>query len=100
MACAKWASVLASRDGAVDCSVPKVEYVCPNNCSYHGTCVKGKCNCNRGWTGVDCSNLQEMCPDDYICYHGVCNAMGHCDCDEGYTGDDCSLGPFYGTDLQ
>ena len=37
----------------------------------------------------------QVCPDDYLCYHGRCNVDGHCDCDPGYTADDCSIGPFF-----
>ncbi len=29
--------------------------VCPNFCSFHGDCVQGRCQCDKGWTGTDCS---------------------------------------------
>jgi len=28
---------------------------CPNACSRHGTCHNGRCACNKGWAGEDCS---------------------------------------------
>lgn len=28
---------------------------CPNNCSNHGVCDMGACDCNGEWTGPDCS---------------------------------------------
>ncbi|XP_051577428.1 tenascin isoform X2 [Myxocyprinus asiaticus] len=29
---------------------------CPSNCNKKGKCVKGKCVCQTGYTGIDCSN--------------------------------------------
>jgi len=28
---------------------------CPNNCSSYGYCLGGKCECDAGFTGDDCS---------------------------------------------
>ncbi|KAG2403424.1 glucuronoxylan glucuronosyltransferase [Vigna angularis] len=36
------------------CEVP-VESVCINQCSRHGHCRGGFCQCDNGWYGVDCS---------------------------------------------
>ncbi|KAE8718612.1 hypothetical protein F3Y22_tig00110009pilonHSYRG00167 [Hibiscus syriacus] len=36
------------------CEVP-VESVCINQCSGHGHCRGGFCQCNNGWYGTDCS---------------------------------------------
>ncbi|KAK7278885.1 hypothetical protein RJT34_23924 [Clitoria ternatea] len=36
------------------CEVP-VESVCINQCSRHGRCRGGSCQCDNGWYGVDCS---------------------------------------------
>jgi len=32
-----------------------IQSACPNNCTDHGTCVKGNCSCDTPWTGPDCS---------------------------------------------
>ena len=62
-----------------------------------GSVSDGTCKCKKGWKGFDCTKPTEVCPTDFQCTNGVCNADGACDCDPGYTGDDCSLGPFFGT---
>ncbi|CAI5488701.1 unnamed protein product [Closterium sp. Naga37s-1] len=43
-------------DGAVGafCHVPVAAF-CVNQCSGHGTCIRGHCQCNEGWFSVDCS---------------------------------------------
>jgi len=42
---------------------------CLNNCSMHGECVDGKCVCDPGYYGEDCSN--KKCDKD-------CNGHGKC----------------------
>ena len=39
--------------GGDDCSV----IYCLNECSGHGTCNKGTCECNEDYYGTDCSVL-------------------------------------------
>jgi leishmanolysin len=47
--------------GAVDCPDPLAfcnqagKKFCPRGCVGRGTCVNGKCQCNSGYTGVDCA---------------------------------------------
>ncbi|CAI5461545.1 unnamed protein product [Closterium sp. Yama58-4] len=43
-------------DGAVGafCHVPVAAF-CVNQCSGHGMCIRGHCQCNEGWFSVDCS---------------------------------------------
>lgn len=36
------------------CEIP-VSCICINQCSGHGHCMGGFCQCNKGWYGVDCS---------------------------------------------
>ena len=28
---------------------------CPNDCSFHGVCIRSTCECDLGWTSADCS---------------------------------------------
>ncbi|XP_064595124.1 von Willebrand factor D and EGF domain-containing protein-like [Liolophura sinensis] len=32
-----------------------LESSCPGECSFHGDCLKGECQCEAGWIGDDCS---------------------------------------------
>jgi len=41
-------------DPVTFCSGPGKKY-CPRNCMGRGTCVNDKCQCNSGYTGVDCA---------------------------------------------
>ncbi len=36
------------------CEVP-TEQFCLNQCSMHGDCLLGYCQCHAGWYGTDCS---------------------------------------------
>eukprot|EP00164_Ancoracysta_twista_P005429 GFYU01007438.1.p1 GENE.GFYU01007438.1~~GFYU01007438.1.p1 ORF type:complete len:953 (+),score=172.51 GFYU01007438.1:97-2859(+) len=60
---------------------------CPANCSRHGQCVDGKCQCDIGFTAVDCS--EKTCPRN-CSGHGKCKDYT-CQCDDAWEGIDCSL---------
>lgn len=48
---------------------------CINNCSLHGDCIDGFCECYVGYYGVDCSNTS--CPGT-ACYNEEVNHKEHC----------------------
>ena len=59
---------------------------CLGGCSSRGECFHGKCVCDPGWRGDDCS---QAVPCEGGCSeHGVC-AYGVCFCDPGWTGPAC-----------
>jgi EGF-like domain len=60
---------------------------CPNDCSGHGSCYLGKCDCIDGYQGSDCS--KSVCPV-------LCSAHGHygggiCHCEDGWKGSECDI---------
>lgn len=60
---------------------------CPLNCSMHGSCLWGFCNCADGYYGADCSNT--TCPGSYCRYDDFNHEQtcSHC-CAEGYNHTD------------
>jgi len=62
-------------------------FICPTNCSNHGTCDKGTCICNGEYTGNDCSVIPQPCGMD-CGNHGSCT-NGVCACDKYYAGPQC-----------
>ncbi|XP_041961694.1 N-acetylglucosamine-1-phosphodiester alpha-N-acetylglucosaminidase [Alosa sapidissima] len=59
----------------------------PEDCSGHGTCVQGHCQCHPGWRDPDCARL--VCQPPACGDHGVCTDGG-CACDAGWIGSNCS----------
>ncbi|XP_048188667.1 N-acetylglucosamine-1-phosphodiester alpha-N-acetylglucosaminidase [Perognathus longimembris pacificus] len=73
----------------------------PPDCSGHGTCVDGHCQCTgKFWHGPACNELD--CGPSNCSQHGLCTDTG-CRCDAGWTGpscgEECPLG-WYGPGCQ
>uniref|UniRef100_A0A8C0MBZ3 EGF-like domain-containing protein n=1 Tax=Canis lupus familiaris TaxID=9615 RepID=A0A8C0MBZ3_CANLF len=60
----------------------------PPDCSGHGTCVEGRCQCTgHFWQGAACNKLD--CGPSNCSQHGLCTETG-CRCEAGWTGSNCS----------
>ncbi|XP_063223573.1 teneurin-a [Bacillus rossius redtenbacheri] len=64
-----------------------VSTACPNDCSGHGSCYLGKCDCIDGYEGVDCS--KSVCP--VLCSNHGKYGGGLCHCEEGWKGPECDI---------
>ena len=74
---------------------------CENSCTNKGVCKWGRCLCQPGFTGSDCS--VQTCPGSFCYYNpnnfetvcnecsgnGKCGQSGICECNDGWTGPDC-----------
>ncbi|MGH0159123.1 UNVERIFIED_CONTAM: hypothetical protein FKN15_071873 [Acipenser sinensis] len=72
----------------------------PANCSGHGQCVLGECQCTANWKGPACNLLE--CEPAGCGSHGMCTANG-CVCDAGWMDTNCSEEcplNFYGQDCK
>lgn len=72
------------------------------SCGIHGTLEDGKCVCESGWSGDDCSHESTCsgynlaaCPnirtECYSCQKGTTKVYKKVGCVIGYEGDDCSI---------
>ncbi|XP_041104705.1 N-acetylglucosamine-1-phosphodiester alpha-N-acetylglucosaminidase [Polyodon spathula] len=59
----------------------------PANCSGHGQCLLGECQCTSNWKGPACNLLE--CEPAGCGSHGMCTANG-CVCDAGWMDPNCS----------
>ncbi|XP_068081732.1 teneurin-a [Anabrus simplex] len=64
-----------------------VSTACPNDCSGHGSCYLGKCDCIDGYEGIDCS--KSVCP--VLCSNHGKYGGGLCHCEEGWKGPECDI---------
>ena len=59
------------------------------DCGLNGECLEGTCDCEDGYSGVNCEIFDPCfaidCGDNGTCVDGTC------DCEEGYYGDNCEL---------
>lgn len=76
---------------------------CPADCSHRGTCTNGRCVCEPGFRGDDCSQRVEgsspslqSCVRDADCNNpnaecvgDVTDGHGQCVCRAGYAGENC-----------
>nr|6U11_A Chain A, EGF-like domain-containing protein [Xenopus laevis] len=65
----------------------------PPDCSGHGQCILGECQCTDFWTGPACSVLS--CGPLNCSAHGNCTEGG-CVCDQGWIGADCNISCVHG----
>jgi len=59
------------------------------NCK-NGVCKNGGCECKSGFSGLDCTDIDECATNP--CNHGSCQDEingYHCNCEPGYTGTSC-----------
>ena len=57
---------------------PSPPAVCLGGCTMQGVCFDGKCFCDPGWEGADCSREKKClpgCEEHGVCAHGLCGGV-------------------------
>ncbi|RUS82250.1 hypothetical protein EGW08_009988 [Elysia chlorotica] len=65
-------------------------YVCPLLCSGNGEYLRGQCQCNHGWKGVECNMREHECAVPNCNDRGRC-INGQCVCFQGFQGPHCGI---------
>ena len=66
---------------------------CPSNCTSgtQGVCLdSSECSCFNGYTGKDCSLLEDWMLCEVLCINGVCEDL-ECICSSGWVGNYCDI---------
>ncbi|XP_070822896.1 N-acetylglucosamine-1-phosphodiester alpha-N-acetylglucosaminidase-like [Chaetodon trifascialis] len=91
---ASYPTDLCKPDSRWRCARPVSTILCvhqrrcwPEDCSGHGDCVDGRCQCRDGWRGAACDSL--ACQPPACGPHSICTANG-CVCAAGWRGKNCS----------
>ncbi|CAI5517207.1 unnamed protein product [Closterium sp. Naga37s-1] len=74
----------------------RVESFCLNQCSLHGTCHRGYCECSHGFFGIDCSVPSASLLDSLLCPDSLVYILcpiphSSLQCSHGFFGIDCSV---------
>ncbi|KAJ3432596.1 ras gtpase-activating protein [Anaeramoeba flamelloides] len=86
-----------SSDGHISCDCETgwggtkcdVDYCDNNDCSGHGDCIDGVCECNLPYYGANCQSDECNGTFQGCSGNGVVNAQCVCNCDTGYSGSMC-----------
>ncbi len=63
---------------------------CSDTCEEHGVCRDGRCWCEKGWVGEDCSTEGDNSCDMSCFGRGLCDSdKNRCECEEGWAGPFC-----------
>lgn len=71
------------------CEDDPIDLCASLECGINGTCVSGYCDCEDGYSGVNCE-IFDPCYSTLCGNNGTC-VGGICDCENGYYGEFCEL---------